>query len=427
MKVTNLFKIEKIPFILLIFFPISIIIGQAAISINYFLLAICFFFFLGNNEFKLLLKKYFFIILPFFLIIIFSSLFNQDKYSLHNLDKSFFYLKNFFLFFVLIFILKNEYYRKIFYYVILCCCIFVAVDNFIQFFFGVDIFGYEKAKFRLTGPFGDNEYVSGSYLAKLSILISPLLLIKKNSSKNYYFYFFIFFIFFSIILTGERASTLIFSIGIFFFYYLLDRKLKKIFILFSLFVFILITLVTFNKTVKYKFLQTSYQVGLLKYYGNKITVSEKDYPDFENRNFFDSNHGAHFLTAYEIWKKNKLIGVGLKNFSKECKNDDYKNINSLSFDKRCSSHPHNFYLELLSEFGLTGFILFFLIILKIYNIYQMSLFKENIFLKASLCQLVTVLWPITSTGSIISNFNGSFIWINLALFVLICEYGYKNE
>ena len=98
MKVTNLFKIEKIPFILLIFFPISIIIGQAAISISYFLLAICFFFFLGNNEFKLLLKKYFFFILPFFLIIIFSSLFNQDKYSLHNLDKSFFYLKNFFYF-----------------------------------------------------------------------------------------------------------------------------------------------------------------------------------------------------------------------------------------------------------------------------------------------------------------------------------------
>jgi len=219
---------------------------------------------------------------------------------------------------------------------------------------------------------------------------------------------------------------MIFSIGLIFFYYLLERKFKKIFILFSLFVLILITLVTFNKTFKYKFLQTSYQVGLLKYFGNKIELPE-DFKDFENRNFFDSKHGAHFLTAYEIWKKNKLIGVGLKNFSIECKNDDYKNINSLNFEKRCSSHPHNFYLELLSEFGLIGFILFFLIILKIYNIYQMSLYKDNIFLKASLCQLVTVLWPFTSTGSIISNFNGSFIWINLALFVLICEYGHKNE
>ena len=217
----------------------------------------------------------------------------------------------------------------------MCCCIFVAADNFIQFFFGVDILP-EKARYRLTGPFGDNEYVSGSYLAKLSILISPLLLIKKNFFKNYYFYFFTFFIFCSIILTGERASTVIFIIGVLC-YYLFDfRNIKKFIFICSIFIFSLILMVIFNKNTNYKFLQTSYQVGLLKYFGNKIII-RKDYPDFENRNFFDSNHGAHFLTAYEIWKKNKLIGVGLKNFSKECKNDDYKNINSLSFDKRCSS------------------------------------------------------------------------------------------
>ena len=426
MKLKDLFNIEKISFVLLLVFPISVIIGQAAISINYFLLSVCFFFFLKNDEFIYLLKKYFFIIAPFFFIIIFSTWFNQNKFGLDNLGKSLLYLKNIFLFFVLIFVLKNKYYRKFFFYVIFACCIFVALDNIIQFFLGVDIFGFEKAKYRLTGPFGDNEYVSGSYLAKFSILILPLLLLKKSFSNKNFFYFFIFFIFYSIIITGERASTMTFVIGLIFFYYLLEKNLKKIFILFSLLTLILICLVKFNETFKYKFFQTMYQVGLLKYFVNHEVLQE-DFKDFKNRNFFDSNHGAHFLTAIEMWKKNKLIGVGLKNFSIECKKNDYANINSLNYERRCSSHPHNFYLELLSEFGLIGFLLFFLIILKLYNVYKISIFKDNIFLKASFSQLVSVLWPITSTGSIISNFNGSFIWINLAIFVLICEYGFNNE
>ena len=89
----------------------------------------------------------------------------------------------------------------------MCCCIFVAADNFIQFFFGVDIFGYEKARYRLTGPFGDNEYVSGSYLAKLSILISPLLLIKKILLKIIIFIFLL-FLFFVQLFSLEKEQVL---------------------------------------------------------------------------------------------------------------------------------------------------------------------------------------------------------------------------
>lgn len=431
MRLSKFLQIENISFIFVSFFPVSIIIGQAAISINYLILTICFFFLLYLEQFRSLLKKYIFYIFPFFLIIIFSSIINLDRYDNHSIEKSFFYLKNFFLFFVLIFILRKTNHRKFFYFVIIGCCVFVAIDNFIQFFFGKDILGYSKARFRLTGPFGDNEYVSGSYLAKFSVLIFPFLFIGNQFIKKYFSIIFIFFIFTSIVISGERASTLIFVIASLCFYFLKEKKIKNILILLSFFILTLFSLFKFDNSTKYKFFQTTYQIGLLKYIENIINLptdhSYSEFRNFEDRSFLDSNHGAHFITAFEIWKNNKLFGIGLKNFSKECKNHEYSDINSKAVENRCTSHPHNFYLELLSEFGFVGFILFAIIIFKIYFEYQKSLFKNNIFLKASLSELIAVLWPLISTGSIISNFNGSFIWINLALFISICEYDFKYE
>ena len=62
-------------------------------------------------------------------------------------------------------------------------------------------------------------------------------------------------------------------------------------------------MINFNKNTKYKFLQTSYQIGILKYFDEYIDTIPETFNDYETRNFLDSNHGAHFLTAIEIWKK----------------------------------------------------------------------------------------------------------------------------
>ena len=52
----------------------------------------------------------------------------------------------------------------------------------------------------------------------------------------------------------------------------------------------------------------------------------------------------------------KLIGLGLKNYRIKCNEDTIdKNTNQNTL---CSSHPHNFYLEFLSETGILGLILF---------------------------------------------------------------------
>ena len=421
------FNIENVSFISIALLPITIIIGQAALSINYFIIFFCFFLLLKNKDFKNIVIKYSPFILPFFIFLIISCLLKFNYYENNKLDKSILYLKNFFLFFVVFYLLRRPIYRKLFYRIILICCIFVALDNFIQFIFEYDIFGNRKSKFRLTGPFGDNEFVTGSYLAKLVILILPILAIYKNKFfLNKFSYLLIIFFFLAILITGERASLFLFVLGVMIFYFLKEKNIKSTIFLTSMFLLLTILAILFNNTLRYKFYQTSYQLGVLKYYVEFVNVPDQ-FKDTEKRGFNDTKHAAHFLTAYEIWKNNIFFGVGTKNFSQECSNKIYQKIDSLNAESRCTTHPHNIYLELLAENGLFGIFFFLLIIIKIFYSSIITNNKNNIFFKSAISQVTIILWPFISTGSLISNFNGSFIWINLAILFSICENGYEYE
>ena len=105
--------------------------------------------------------------------------------------------------------------------------------------------------------------------------------------------------------------------------------------------------------------------------------------DIPTKVFKDNHHMAHFLTAIEIYKNNKLLGSGLKSFRNECKKSKYENINSKFTKNRCSTHPHNIYLEILSETGLLGFIFILLINLYIlqyliFNFLEKKSYKNEI-------------------------------------------------
>ena len=125
------------------------------------------------------------------------------------------------------------------------------------------------------------------------------------------------------------------------------------------------------------------------------------------------------MTAYEIYKSNKFIGSGIKSFRVECANKKYDEINSLRSNSRCSTHPHNIYLDILSETGLIGFVLFiFTITLILKNQLKNVLSaKPNLYLfkLGILIFFLTLVWPIQTTGSFFSTFNGFFYWFYAAL------------
>ena len=84
----------------------------------------------------------------------------------------------------------------------------------------------------------------------------------------------------------------------------------------------------------------------------------------------------------------------------------------LKLKNACNTHPHNFYIQLLAETGLIGFI--FIFSLFIYLLFQIV---NNIFSKSlkdsETCILIgffVMLWPLTTNGNFFNN------WINLISF-----------
>tara|TARA_Y100001958_G_C20965068_1_gene362350 strand:- start:317 stop:712 length:396 start_codon:yes stop_codon:yes gene_type:complete len=120
------------------------------------------------------------------------------------------------------------------------------------------------------------------------------------------------------------------------------------------------------------------------------------------------------MDSYEVFLEKKFIGGGIKSFRQNCPKLNKTN-------KNCSTHPHNFVLEILNDTGIIGLILsivFSLLLLRdcIYKILSDKIQKDKKeFYYILLCLLFLIFWPVKSTGSIFSTFSGSILWISICI------------
>ena len=128
---------------------------------------------------------------------------------------------------------------------------------------------------------------------------------------------------------------------------------------------------------------------------------------------FTKAHTQHYVTAYKMFLDNKLFGVGVKNFRYFC---DDKEYNDGYYS--CSTHPHNTYVQILTETGIFGFL--FLIFILFYFCKHLFLHTYNKFQKKSyftdfeiciLSGIAIYLWPLVPTGSVFNN------WLNIILYM----------
>ena len=119
-----------------------------------------------------------------------------------------------------------------------------------------------------------------------------------------------------------------------------------------------------------------------------------------------------------MFKDNIIFGLGVKNFRNFCHLEKY-NISELS----CSTHPHNTYLQLLTETGITGFsFLFFLLILFSFKVilHFIKLFsKSSYFNDFQICLLsgiLITLWPFVPSGNFFNNWLSIIYYLSLPIF-----------
>ena len=278
--------------------------------------------------------------------------------------------------------------------------------------------------------FFKDEYVLGSYISKLFFLIASLwffLFDSKSIKQNLFFGVFYLFSFLVVFLSGDRMPFLLFSFGTIIFLILSKYKIsfKILFVTISIF-FITLTLFLNQKLYDRLIKKTLFEFGLEK---GLVEGSRLYKIEIENGKeiTFLTQHYNYFITSYKIFKENPIFGKGNKGFKNNCQK--YK-IDCCS----CASHPHNIYMQLLSENGIIGFLFFFSIFLWISYIFFIQFLKKlqkdnsNIISNSKLCVLICIylnLWPIAQTGNLFNN------WLSIIYFLpigfLLNELNFKEN
>lgn len=193
------------------------------------------------------------------------------------------------------------------------------------------------------------------FLAIVSIFLLSRIFTEESKTKK--IIYLIFFITVTINLLVNSGRTGYFSffitiiISIIFIY-----KLKIQYIITSLFSLLLLFLLAYNFSTNF-----NSRLHLMKDDINQIILNEN----------YNTSIGARigfWIIAKNILEKDPLLGTGIAN-QINIKNQIIDTNKTSDFEYvRKLEHFHNNYLEILTQYGLVGFILFLLIIIEIYKI-----------------------------------------------------------
>lgn len=399
--------------LLLIIFPISLISGPLVPEIILAIVSIyANYLILRSKDFSYYKNKYsiFFILFWFYLMI--NSLIISET-SLWSLKSSFFYFRYYIFSISIIYLLDKKIVdlKKIGYW-LLITFIILAIDLLIQFLFGQNLIGLKSINNRNSSFFGD-ELISGSYLIKIfpliiAILVSKIIKIKKANFIYILLPLFIIILF----LTGERAATILGIIFVFAATSFIIKNLKLKIIYFVLYIILPLILLIFNPNIQKRFFHDTLSYITSSNYKKHIYSDQKKTDEIiENEKnkiyIFSKLHHGHYFSAYNLFLEKPVLGNGVNTFRNKCQKFDH--------EYACSTHPHNFILQILAEIGLLGLI-FYLIV---YSYFTLNFLKKNLLSVKiiSLCFLI-YFFPFSPSGNFFNN------WLNMMLYYIVGLYMY---
>jgi len=367
------------------FFPDLIV----SISTLFFL-----YYVLKKKIFYLLNKKPFIIFLLFCIFSIISSLV-AENISLSIKSSLFYFRIGVFSCFIWYLIDKDKSILTYFYYALILCFSALVIDGYFQHFTGQNLLGFTIISNRISSFFGD-ELIMGSYLSRLFPLVFALFLVKKKQKFEIYFLGLLFILVDVLIyMSGERTAFFFLNLSTVFIIVLI-KEYQKFRLVTFLIAIICITILSLNSSYlsDRMFKGPAEEMGLIK------NSKAKDLT------IFSQTHDSLIRTAYNMFKDQPILGHGPKMFRVECKDEKYA-----TGIIPCNTHPHNFYVQLLAETGIVGFL--FLFSALIYVFYTaLRQFKSIIFKQKrplsdyQVCLLAGILitvWPFSPNGNFFNN------------------------
>ena len=428
--------------------PLSLILGNLIVNLNIVLICLVGITIYKLDTFKIDKKIYQYLIYTFFGYLILITLIsylplienNTEKMFPNNISFKEDYLENifkvfFFLRFLILFLIitklieKNHFNLKIFF---ISCAFFssvIAIDILIQISFGRNLLG-NTYEYRPTSFFNDED-VAGGFLQKFSlffVFFASFLNTSKNK-KNYHMIF-AFIVFFIIIVLVNNRMPIIFFIGSFFIFIFLNKNFKTMMFAFFFELLTFITLNIFSEKLSKTY--SSFYANIRQIVVSAPSLFYKSKAEGEvwynftpetlkaaglsfDKEIIPFAHGYTILfnSGIQLWKEKKIFGQGLKSFKFNC---------TRGKNTTCSTHPHNYFIEIALDTGLVGLIL-------IYSIFFLSMidftrfYKNNSDFNSKLISLPFFLiiffefFPIRGSGSFFTTSNSTVIFLMLPVLI----------
>ena len=140
-------------------------------------------------------------------------------------------------------------------------------------------------------------------------------------------------------------------------------------------------------------------------------------------NWSNSDYGTIWKNAFDVWMEALWFGVGLHKYREACGLLVYGSIEAIIIPGVCF-HPHNISMQLLSETGIVGFILFFTMVLSL----SIRLLKDSFIKKywllffLILSVLFACFFPLQSNTDFFSNKYSSLVWLLVGFSLGLCRY-----
>ena len=376
----------------------EIILGLVSIIVNYQIIRSKKFFYY-NSKFSI-----FFLV--FWAYLLLNSLLTEN--IIWSLKTSVFYFRYYIFSIAIFYLIENDYLdlKKLLLSLFITFIILI-IDLFIQYNIGKNLLGFPNVKGRYSGLFGD-ELILGSYLNKFYPLLVSLIYLKIHKNKFLNIFILSPIVFLAIVITGERTASILCLIFIFFIsFILIDKSTHKIIYTLSL-VLIFSIFIQYNPKIKDRFINDTLNLMLSEKYEKFFQNKTMKYTEENKEKVYLVSviHHGHYLSAYKLFLEKPIFGNGVNSFRNNCSKFKHK--------YKCSTHPHNIPIQILSEIGIVG--LFFYVLIIIFFIKGIIHKKNSMNLKILSIGMILYIFPFAPSGNFFNN------WMNMIFYFLVGFY-----
>ena len=401
--------IIKILLFSILIFPITLLVGSAVINFSIVLMNIFFLFHVINEKkYRIFKNDIFYTLLALWFFLIINTLINGNLYE--NYSRSFSFIRFILLIFLIAYILsyKNDKFKKLVFNFWSIIFGIVTLDLILEYTFGFNTLGFKTPyDGRLVGFMGEQLKIGHWYLCFSLIILGNYF----NQSKK-----FIFILFLSIIISfliGERANFI--RLFIAFSVLILLTRLFSFKILILLITSMLITYLLISSSNK-----TLYKIKN-RYIDQIFNVLKFDsIKEMSNNNAYT----PMYVNAFDLFKKNKLLGVGIGSYLEKSHENFRKNKTVNGYKLLPNTHPHQFHFEILATLGLPGYIfIFFFLLYFLFKSLHFYIKKKDVINLNSFLFVFVFCIPFLPMGSFFTTYGASMFWLNFSLMNLG---NYKN-